>query len=101
LVGPGFKPLALQHDCFVGPGFEPLSLQHDHFVGPGFDSLALIVCFRPVVSLAYVRWYVGKVNDMYDVGAVDWGSCGIFASETLAEPSGLFGIGGAPELLIF
>ncbi len=40
--GPGFKPLALQHNLFAGPGFEPLPVQHDLFVGPGFDSLALI-----------------------------------------------------------
>ena len=51
LVGPGFKPLTLQHDLFVGPGFKPLALLHDLFVGPGFDSLALIAYFRPVCIL--------------------------------------------------
>ena len=38
----------------MGPGFEPQPMQHDLFVGPGFGSLALIICFRPGVSLAYV-----------------------------------------------
>ncbi len=49
-----FKPLALHTIFFVGPGFESLSLQQDLFVGPGFNSLALIACFWPIVSLAYV-----------------------------------------------
>ena len=35
----------------VGPGFEPLILKHDLLVGPGDP----IVCFRPVVSVAYVN----------------------------------------------
>ena len=43
---------------FVGPGFKPLTLQHNLFVGPGFDSLALITRFWPGVSLAYVRPYL-------------------------------------------
>jgi hypothetical protein len=25
-------------DVFVGPGFEPLAMQHDLFIGPRFDS---------------------------------------------------------------
>ena len=37
-VGPGFEPLALQHNLFEGLGPKPLPLQHDLFVGPGFDS---------------------------------------------------------------
>ncbi len=52
---PGFEPLALNMIFFVGPGFKPLPLQHSLFVGPRFNSLALIACFWPVVSLAYVR----------------------------------------------
>ena len=54
LVGPGFEPLALQHNLSVGTGFEPLPLQHDLFVGPGFNSLTLIACFRSILSLADV-----------------------------------------------
>ena len=48
-----------------------------------------------------IRWYVSKVNDMEGIGAVDWLFCGIFASETLAETAKYFGVGGAPELLVF
>ena len=54
LFGRSRVQTALQMIFFVGLGFEPLPLQHDLFVGPGFDSLALIACFRPIVSLAYV-----------------------------------------------
>ncbi len=38
----------------VGPGFKPLPVQHDLSVGPGFGSLALIACFRLGVSLACI-----------------------------------------------
>ncbi len=56
LVGPGSEPLALHTIFFVGPGFDSLTLQHDLLVSPGFDSLALITCFRPVVSVAYISY---------------------------------------------
>ncbi len=38
----------------MGTGFKSLPVQHDLFVVPGFESLALIVQFRPGVSLAYI-----------------------------------------------
>ncbi len=53
---------------FVGPGFELLPLQHDLFVGPGFDSLALIACFWPVVSLAYIRCGISSRAGLVVVG---------------------------------
>ena len=46
----------------MGPGFKPLLLQHDLFVGPGFDSLALIAYFWPVVSLAYVTLNLSQLD---------------------------------------
>ena len=63
LVGPGFEPLALQHDLSLGTRFEPLPLQHDLFVCAGFDSLALIAIFRPVVSLAYVNLIMTPIKN--------------------------------------
>ncbi len=86
----GSNPWPCTQSIFVGPGFEPLPMQHDLFMGRGFDSLALIACFKPSVSLAYVtrphkcskRWHcrtkklllVVKSLSAWLVALAVWGS---------------------------
>ena len=43
---------------------------------------------------------VGKVDNVKGVGAINWLCGGICASEALAETTKLFGLGGAPDLLV-
>ncbi len=66
------------------------------FLGVDFvDNIAVADFFE------MIWWNVSKVDDMEGISVINWMCCRIFATETLAETSEFFGIGGAPELLIF